>query len=346
MAMDRKPADRLGAPAIAMLATGMIAFGSATPVSAIVGRHLPIWLAGAARMLVALVLLAPTTAFHRHRKQLPPVRTVIADASWSDRLRLLAIGIVGTFGFTAFMYLGMQRSPGAVAAVVMALTPAVTAAGAALFLSERFGPTKVVAIVLAVAGVVTVNVVGSGGSGGGRALLGSALVLAAVCCEATYTLTGKRLTADFDALTLTTVAAAVALATFAPLAIWDSIGLDWAAPTLGEWIALAWWGVGTMAVGSLLWFAGMARASATTSSAFMGLMPVSALVLSYVLLNERFRVVHLAGMALVLAALGLVVHADRSSPEPAANGSDDAENADASGHSASPNRTDAAVTEP
>ena len=35
----------------------------------------------------------------------------------------------------------------------------------------------------------------------------------------------------------------------------------------------------------------------------MGVMPVSALVLSYVLLDEPFRWIHLAGMAVVLAGI-------------------------------------------
>lgn len=68
-----------------------------------------------------------------------------------------------------------------------------------------------------------------------------------------------------------------------------------------------WWGAGTMALGSLLWFAGMRRSGAVTSSAFMGVMPISALILSYLLLGEPFRWIHALGMALVLIGLVVVV---------------------------------------
>lgn len=55
------------------------------------------------------------------------------------------------------MVLGTRRAPGAVGAVVMATTPAVTALGAVVFLRERLDRARVLAVTLALAGVVVVN---------------------------------------------------------------------------------------------------------------------------------------------------------------------------------------------
>jgi drug/metabolite transporter (DMT)-like permease len=44
----------------------------------------------------------------------------------------------------------------------------------------------------------------------------------------------------------------------------------------------------------------------TTAAGFMGVMPVSAVLLSYLLLGEPFSLVHLAGMAAVLAGIAAV----------------------------------------
>jgi drug/metabolite transporter (DMT)-like permease len=81
--------------------------------------------------------------------------------------------------------------------------------------------------------------------------------------------------------------------------------------TLTDWLALAWWGVGTMAIGTVLWYRGVQRVPGTSASAFMGVMPVSAVLLSYVLLGESFEPLHAVGMAAVLAGIAAVVRSER-----------------------------------
>jgi drug/metabolite transporter (DMT)-like permease len=128
-------------------------------------------------------------------------------------------------------------------------------------------------------------------------------------CEAAYSLMGKRLTASLSPLVISSAAAAGALVMFVPLAAWDAAGFDWSRPSAGQWAAAVWWGAGTMGLGSWLWFQGMRRVQPGTAAAFMGVMPVSALVLSYLLLGEAFSWLHLVGMALVLVGLVAVVRA-------------------------------------
>lgn len=305
-------AGGLDAMAAALLIGGMACFGSATPVSRIVGRSFPVWLGSGLRMAVAAAVLVPVLVAVRgsaHRS----VRDVVVSLDRRDWSLLAGIAAIGTFGFSAFMLVGMREAPGAVGAVVMATTPAVTAIGAVLFLGDRLGRLRVAAIALALAGVVLVNLGADAAQGSGdRIVLGSALVFAAVVCEATYSLMGKRLSADLTPLMIATAAAVLALLLFLPVAIWDAAGFDWTEPSGGQWMAVVWWGAGTMALGSWLWFEGMARVAAGTAAAFMGVMPISALVLSYVLLGEEFEWIHLAGMVLVLAGLAAVVRSGAS----------------------------------
>lgn len=289
-----------------LMMLGMACFGSATPVSRIIGRSFPTWLGSMTRMVVAVAVLAPVVAWHRRRNDRPPLWSAVRAMDRADHWRLAAIGLVGTFAFTAFMLVGMREAPGAVGAIVMATTPAVTAAASVLFLGDQLTRWKTLAVALAVTGVVIVNLFGgTGSSSGDLVVVGSLLVFAAVCCEATYTLVGMRLSADLDPMSLTLVAAMVAIIGFAPLAIWDLTGFDWSAPTGTEWAGALWWGAGTMALGSVLWFMGNRDVSGTTASVFMGVMPVSALVLSYVLLDEPFEWIHVVGMATVLAGLAI-----------------------------------------
>jgi drug/metabolite transporter (DMT)-like permease len=61
-----------------------------------------------------------------------------------------------------------------------------------------------------------------------------------------------------------------------------------------------------MALGSLLWYSGVQQVPGHVAAGFMAVMPVSALILSYVLLGETFRWMHLAGFGLALAGVLLM----------------------------------------
>ncbi len=288
-----------------LLAGGMALFGSATPVSRLVGRELPSLVASGLRMAVAAVVLVPVLVWWERRSSRGFVER-LRGTSVADRWALAGIAVIGTFGFSALLVLGMRLVPGATGAVVMALTPAVTAAGAVLFLGDRLDGRLAAALVLGVAGVVVVNLGAPPEGGGGNAVLGTMLVFGAVCAEATYTLLGKRLSADFDMIEISTMAAVGGLAAFAVPGLFQLGDVQWSSLSPATWWGVLWWGMGTMALGSVAWFAGVRRVRGIVASVFMTVMPVSALVLSYVLLGESFSLWHLVGMTAVVAGILLV----------------------------------------
>ena len=62
-----------------------------------------------------------------------------------------------------------------------------------------------------------------------------------------------------------------------------------------------------MALGSLLWYGGVAKVPAHVAAGFMAVMPVSALALSYLLLGEAFHWIHVPGFALAFAGVVLMI---------------------------------------
>jgi drug/metabolite transporter (DMT)-like permease len=146
---------------------------------------------------------------------------------------------------------------------------------------------------------------GGGASGGGLGL-GTLLVFAAVCCEAAYTLLGKQVSRSADPIVVAFLAAALAVPAFVPLAWWQWERFAPHEVGAAGWLALGWYGAGTLALGTWLWYSGVARVEGTVAAGFMGVMPASALILSYVLLREPFRWIHLAGFAVVAAGVLLV----------------------------------------
>ena len=305
MADDGQARRKTALSTYVLLVVGMALFGSATPVSKLVGEVFPSMVASGLRMLTAAAVLIPVLAVRRVTPGNAPPRI-----SGKDWLLLAGIAAVGTFGFTLLLFYGMRQAPGAVGAVVMAATPAVTALGAVVFLHDRITTWKIVGLGLAVAGVVAVNLGGPSSGSGNAVWVGSLLVFGAVCCEAVYTLLGKRLTADLSPLAIAVWAAVGAAVLFAPFAVVQGVGFDWTAPGWSDWAALVWWGTGTMGLGSVLWFRGVMRVSGTTASGFMAVMPISALLLSYLLLGEAFAWTHLVGMAAVAAGIAAVAYSD------------------------------------
>jgi drug/metabolite transporter (DMT)-like permease len=290
--------SRASTTVYAQLALGMAVFGSATPVSKIVTSAMPVFVGSALRVGLGAIVLAPFVAARWDQ---------VRQLERRDWLLVGLISLFGMFGFSALMLYGMGMISGVVGAVVMSTAPAVTAAGSMLLMGDEPTWRKLVAIALAVTGVLILQL-GQGGSDaeGGSLLLGAALVFGAVCCEAAYTLLGKKVTERVDPLVVAGLSAALAVPIFLPLAIWQWGSFDVGETGWRAWSAVAWYGAGTLALGSWLWYSGLAKAEGSVAAAFMGVMPASALILSYVLLGEDFRWIHLAGFATVFAGVLLI----------------------------------------
>lgn len=227
---------------------GMAIFGSATPVSKLVTESFNPWLGTGFRLVLALVLLLPVLFSQRDQ---------FSKLKKADYLVLIGIATIGVIGFTAALIFGMQHISGVAGSIIMSTTPAVTALGSFLFFRDHFGWRKITAIALAVAGVVLLNVTGeTSASEGNQVWLGMLLVFAAVCCEASYTLLGNRAMEDVSSLFVAAASGTLAAILFIPVMIWQMQDFSIAEAETSSLIALGWWGLGTMGLGSLIWYGG------------------------------------------------------------------------------------------
>jgi len=284
----------------ALLMAGMIFYGSATPVSKLVSDVFPIYAGAAARLLFAGLVLLPFT--------LRPDPDFL-KRSRQEWLLIAGVAVIGNLGFSFFMLYGMQIISGVMASVVMSLTPAVTAMGAVLFMNESINKRKIGALALGVSGVLLMHLTsgGEGDNNGGSIWIGSLLVFAAICCEAAYTLLGKVGSNQMKPITLATLSALMSGLLLLPWLVlhWPQDAIQTAAST--DWAALIWWGVGTMALGTLCWYRGIKQVPGHIAAGFMVVMPLSALLLSYLLLNEPFEWIHLAGFGFALGGVWLMI---------------------------------------
>lgn len=283
-----------------MLFSGMALFGSATPLSKLVTQAFPVFIAGGLRVLLAFLVLLPFINLSNFKKY-----------KGRDRWLLLGISVFGVLGFTAFMLYGMKLVSGVTGSVVMSTTPAVTAILSILFFKDEVTWKKIVALVLAIAGVLVLQFKSGQQQTGQQPWLGVILIFIAVCCEAAYTLMGKALTKSYPPEEISGLSALIAVICFLPFWLWQWPELHLTKISGLNWLALAAYGLVTMGLGSVLWYRGIQRVEGSIAASFMGVMPVSALLLSYILLHEPFRWLHLAGFALVFAGVLLMISVHR-----------------------------------
>ena len=135
-----------------------------------------------------------------------------------DGALLLAQAVAGSVGYTVLLILGTRHAPAADAGVVAGTLPAVAALFAVLALGERPTRALLLSTALATLGVLAISLpearsaVRGAGSG---ALLGHALVLGAVVCEATFILIIKRLRVPVPPLALSATMSVLGLLTCA-----------------------------------------------------------------------------------------------------------------------------------
>lgn len=282
-----------------LLFLGMALFGSATPLSKLVTQAFPVFIAGGLRVLLAFLALLP---FIRLRN--------FKNYRGRDRWLLILIGLMGTLGFTAFMLYGMKLVSGVTGSIVMSGTPAVTAVLSVIFFKDEVTWKKVLALLLAISGVLLLQWKGNA-QGGTHPWLGILLIFAAVCCEASYTLMGKALTKNYPPEEISALSALIAIIGFIPFCIWQWPQFAVHHVTFSQWLALAAYGLITMGLGSVLWYKGVSQVEGTVAASFMGVMPVSAILLSYGLLNEPFHWLHLAGFGLVFLGVLLMIGVHR-----------------------------------
>jgi len=217
---------------------------------------------------------------------------------------VLWLGVTNAAGFV-FQFKGQTMTSAANAALLINASTLFVAMASRVVFRERFGPLKVIAVLVGMAGVFLVTTGGRPSAAMGAALHGDLLVLTAAFLWTFFILLNKQIVAvhsvDVHALTaaMVTVTTVIAL----PVALvfggggFPKMSVElWTVPYTAIFCSIAPF---------YLWTWGLKRITATTSSIVLLTEIVFALALAAVLLGERLSPVALVGSALILAAVAL-----------------------------------------
>jgi drug/metabolite transporter (DMT)-like permease len=204
------------------------------------------------------------------------------------------------------MLTGIAMTTATAAGVILATLPAVVALLSRLFLREHLAPRTLLAIALAVGGIVLLQFAKASDAVGARqALLGNLLMFGAVVCEASYVILGKRLAATRTPLRVSALINLWGLALTAPLGLWQLLRADLGAMTGGLWTLLLFYSLAAGLFSVWMWVSGLKHVPANQAGVFTVALPIAATAVGVLWLGETFTAVH--GAALALAAAGVLL---------------------------------------
>lgn len=280
------------------LTLAMIIVGSSVVAGKIMVAELPVHLASALRFALALCVLLPVLWLREGG--LPS----LSRRSW---LLLAGQSLCGSFLFTVCLLYGLALTTPASAGIITATTPACMGLIAWVFMAERLTPRAGLGMVLSVAGLLAVGAAGRAAGGSAPApLAGNLLVVGAVLFESLFLLVRKGVREPLSPLAAATVISLFGLVWFLPGGVAELAHADLAAVSLVGWLSVAYYGAVVTVLAYVFWFAGVTRVAASTAGVFTAVMPVSALALSALVLDEPVSPAQLAGCACVLGGIVLL----------------------------------------
>lgn len=217
---------------------------------------------------------------------------------------LLLLGATGVFAYNLFFFRGLELISAGRASLIIANNPIFIAVLSFLFFSEKMTPQKVAGILISVTGAVLAISGGnpaallSGGLG-----LGDAFIFCAVCSWVAYSLIGKRVMGRFSPLAAVTGAAVTGMVLLA-IPAWMS-GMLNEIPLYRpvDWAALFYLGFFGTVLGFVWYYDGIKAIGPARAGLFINFVPLSAITLGYLLLDEPITYSLAVGAALVITGV-------------------------------------------
>ncbi len=241
-----------------------------------------------------------------------------AVLSRHDRVLLFWESFLGNFLFSICMLYGVAMTSALAAGVTMAAIPAAVALLSRLFLGEHIRPRVALAIACAALGIALLALARSNSTPSAAAAspLGYALLLAAVLCEASYVVIGKRLTGQVSPRRISALINLWGLALVTPFGMWQALHFDFAAVPAHTWALLVFYALAASVLTVWLWMMGLRHVPSSRAGVFTVLLPVSAALVGVLVLEEAFGMAHIAAFALAMVGLLLATWPERPRPTP------------------------------
>ena len=248
------------------------------------------------------------------------------EAPLTSRIKKLLFleSFLGNFLFTLCMLYGVSLTSAVSAGIIMATIPAVVALLSWGFLRERISLRVWAAIGCAAFGIGLFSLSKSPLSTGyvpalatnlayQNELFGNLLVFAAVLCEASYAVIGKKLTAALTPKRITALINLWGFALMTPMGVYSAFKFDFFSVTPMTWLLLLFYALAASVWTVWLWMTGLKTVPAAKAGVFTVMLPISAAGVGVLTLGESLSGMQVLAFGIALAGVVLATLPVRSS---------------------------------
>jgi drug/metabolite transporter (DMT)-like permease len=262
-----------------------------------VARDLPSFTTAFLRFTMASAVLLVLT--RRNEGRLPRLGR-------NQILPVVLLGLTGVFAYNALFFTGLRRIEASRAALIVASCPAFIAIASALIFRERLNLTKAIGIPLSMLGAAVVISRGhlhqmfSGGVG-----LGELCIMGCVLSWAAYSLIGKAVMGRLSPLASVSYSSLIgALALILPAGC-EGLPGNLRHASWVDWASVAYLAIFGTVLGFVWFYEGIQRIGPTRAGLFINFVPISAVILGFLLLREPVTWSLALGAVLVLCGVYL-----------------------------------------
>jgi len=224
-------------------------------------------------------------------------------------LALFLMGMTGVFLYNVLFLKGLKLIEAGRASIIIANNPIFIAVMSALIFRDRLNGLKVVGILISVTGAVIVITRGelSAGLEGGFGW-GELFIFGCVASWVAYSLLGKSVMSELSPLVAVTYSSVIGAVCLLPPAITEGLW-DTGSYSLAAWVSVFYLGFFGTVLGFVWYYEGIKRIGPVRAGLFINFVPVSAVFLAFLIMDEPLTVSLLIGAVLVssgvyLTALG------------------------------------------
>lgn len=272
-----------------------------------------------ARFVVASLILGALTLLPQNRVRLQK----------KDIFTVAICGLTGIMLYAVLQNIAMQWTSASSATLIIASYPIITLLMESLIYKKKLSAIKIVAILIAIVGVVILSYVKSESRVEGE-LLGIILLIIAGVAWAVYNFMMKRVVNHYPPITLLFYTTLFGTIFLLPLALLERA--QWQQPTLLSFSMMMFLGVFCSVIAYLLYNRGLKTMAPSTITSMLNLMPIIGVFFSWVLLGEQVTLRKIIGGAVVIFGVMLSVRKNKTDSIPATVDTEAAASAEASTH--------------
>jgi drug/metabolite transporter (DMT)-like permease len=216
------------------------------------------------------------------------------------------LGLTGVFAYNAFFFKGLQSIDAGRAALIIALNPVMISFFSSILFNEKLTPVKIIGILMSVTGALTVV---SRGNPlylfQGQLGWGEMNIFGCVFSWVSFSLIGKFVLNKITPLVSICYSSLVGTAALLIPAMLEGMWTILPGYSTTTWFGLFYLGFFGTVLGFVWYYEGIKKIGPTKAGLFINVVPLSAVVLAFFLLNEPVTLSLLAGTVLVSCGIYL-----------------------------------------